>query len=276
MSSRDSKNTKNGFTLVELLVVIAILGLLIALLLPAIQATREAARRASCSSNLRQLGVAVSMYEETHHRFPPARWFYPGHHWPVHILPYIEQNTIYEKYDFKTSFNSTINEPVVDTTVPIFLCPSAPGGRKTALDYEAIPTLGDIKSFYAVGKISQRNDWTGIVQMINRPISHQDVTDGLSHTMMLFEMAGRPAHYEQGVFKDDTGGECKNWADPECCPCMHWKGGPVVMNYENSDGIYSFHPGGAQFLYADSTVRFHPESFELEEFVSGYTIAAGD
>ena len=266
---------KTGFTLIELLVVVAILGILIALLLPAIQAVREAARRVSCSSNLRQLGFAVSMYEETYHAYPPARWFY-WHHWPVHVLQFVEQDTLYGQYDFKKSYDSSVNRPVSESTVPLFLCPSAPGDREAGLDYEAIPTLGDIKQFYEVGIVSERKDWTGIMQFIDKPISHRMVTDGLSNTMMLFEMAGRPDHYELGGLKANSGTGCENWADPECCPCMHWKGGAVVMNHENSDGIYSFHPGGAQFLYADDTVRFHPESLDVETFVSGYTIAAGD
>lgn len=271
--SRNS-GKKHGFTLVELLVVIAIIGLLIALLLPAVQAAREAARRASCSSNLRQLGLAVSMYEDVHRQFPPAYWTTPKHNWPVHLLPYIEQNSLFDRYDFSTHWYKSPNLEVSRTPIETLLCPSAPAAREASSDYAAIPTIGDIEPFLRDGVVSQRNDWRGVLRPVGSPVSHCEVTDGLSHTMMLFEIAGRPTHYREGVSIGTTSG--KYWADPQSAPCMHWKGGPIVMNYDNSDGIYSFHPGGAQFLYADSTVRFHLESLDIEDFVSQFTIAAGD
>lgn len=262
-----------GFTLVELLVVIAIIGMLVAILLPAVQAAREAARRMSCSSNMRQWGFAVSLYEETHHCFSPAYTQGPSHNWPVFLFPYMDQTALYEQYDFTVSWDKGSNEHLTDTvTVETLLCPSAPGGRVAATDYSAIPTFGDgAKAFIFDGRLSERNCWDGIMQPT--PVTVQAVTDGLSHTMMLFEIGGRPVKYLKGA---DVGTTSGKWGNPATAPCMHWRHGPVVMNVDNSDGIYSFHPGGAQFLYADCTVRFHPESLDIEEFASLYTIAAGD
>ena len=273
--SRDKRDKKlAGFTLVELLVVIAIIGMLVAMLLPAIQAAREAARRASCSSNMRQLGLAVSLYEDAHGRFPPAYCTYPKHNWTVFLLPYIDQKALYDRYDFSEHWKNAGNLTVSKTPISMFLCPSAPGDRETATDYAAIPTIGDIEPFVLDGTISERNDWRGIMRPVGSPMTIKAVTDGLSHTLMLFEIGGRPTKYKKGVAVGTTSG--KYWADPSSAPCMHWKQGAQVMNCDNSDGIYSFHPGGAQFLYADDTVRFHAESLELEEFVSLFTIAAGD
>lgn len=150
-----------GFTLVELLVVIAIIGILIALLLPAVQAAREAARRSQCTNNMKQLGVAIHNYHDTHKVFPPAGLDYGWAGDPntsysrapktppavsrlnvsgwVMVLPYLEQSALHDQYDFTMAANtytrnawpgslpgvaSTVNEGVVCTVIPAFRCPS--------------------------------------------------------------------------------------------------------------------------------------------------------
>ncbi len=152
-----SRRSKTGFTLVELLVVIAIIGVLVGLLLPAVQAAREAARRMSCSNNMKQLGLALHNYHDTHQKFPysvaasgpvnsgtarPAAGQVRNHRgWPM-LLPFIEQAALYEAFDFSMAASSCINgstntlvgpkpgEPgnandvVVSTSIPAFLCPS--------------------------------------------------------------------------------------------------------------------------------------------------------
>ncbi len=129
-----------GFTLVELLVVIAIIGVLVGLLLPAVQAAREAARRMQCSNNLKQIGLALHNYESTFKAFPGA-WYI---HLPappyniqsglVGLLPYMEQTALYANYSSSvspTALNGPIgaaNEVVISTPLPMFICPSSPGG----------------------------------------------------------------------------------------------------------------------------------------------------
>ena len=141
-----------GFTLVELLVVIAIIGILIALLLPAVQAAREAARRSQCSNNLKQMGLALHNYHDVHLTFPPAilncgrqaggDTQFPGQvknttGW-VLLLPFLEQRPLHEKYNFNVCSsmsdehsygvlgNDTMNESVINTRISAFECPSAP------------------------------------------------------------------------------------------------------------------------------------------------------
>ena len=129
-----SKSACPGFTLVELLVVIAIIGILISMLLPAVQSVREAARRTQCMNNLRQWSLAALNYESAHMHFPPGvidddddltdalrvGW--------VDMLPYIDQNGLYQQYDLESDWKSATNAPLAQVEIPVFRCPSSKGG----------------------------------------------------------------------------------------------------------------------------------------------------
>jgi prepilin-type N-terminal cleavage/methylation domain-containing protein len=134
-----------GFTLVELLVVIAIIGVLIGLLLPAVQMAREAARRASCANNMRNLGLAALNYESGKGSLPPSIFVnlglppgapgqpgspFPGivHNSLTYLLPYLEQSNIADRYDMKFPWFAPQNLPALQNNVPTFICPSAPSG----------------------------------------------------------------------------------------------------------------------------------------------------
>lgn len=136
---RAPRSSLRGFTLVELLVVIAIIGILIALLLPAVQAAREAARRMSCSSNLKQMGLALHSYHDAHQQFPLGAVHYPPYNWGgvnsnqhgsfiVGLLPFIEQQSLYDHCDFTTNtdhFSSLGPDKFVhETWIAMLLCPS--------------------------------------------------------------------------------------------------------------------------------------------------------
>ncbi len=145
----------SGFTLVELLVVIAIIGILVGLLLPAVQAAREAARRMSCGTNMKQIGLASLNHESTYKRMPPSLFVdigarpgtagqpgfpYPAivHCWSIYLLPYMEQNQIYSAYDQKFPWFSSPslvpgtpnNQAALKNVIPGFICPSSPGGAE--------------------------------------------------------------------------------------------------------------------------------------------------
>ncbi|QDT42865.1 hypothetical protein Pan241w_29600 [Gimesia alba] len=134
-----SNRSLPGFTLIELLVSMSLIAVLIALLLPAVQQTREAARRMSCLNHMRQLGLAVHSHVDVQDRFPASGYLsldssgdvQPFFNWAVAILPYIEQNPIANQWDFSEPSLSTENTKLSETVIPLFTCPSdiTLGGR---------------------------------------------------------------------------------------------------------------------------------------------------
>lgn len=147
---RDLRKSRRGFTLVELLVVIAIIGVLVGLLLPSVQSAREAARRMQCSNNLKQIGLALHNYHDTNNAFPKVSYywngnfngsdrqpagFFHGFGWRTMILPFMEQNSIYDQIDFSQPINSEAGTPsnlsLIQMPIQTFLCPSDPVGTHT-------------------------------------------------------------------------------------------------------------------------------------------------
>jgi prepilin-type N-terminal cleavage/methylation domain-containing protein len=213
----------SGFTLVELLVVIAIIGLLMALLLPAVQLARETARRASCTNNLRQIGAAIHMYHDAHQGFPPGG-VSPGPccsvesytTWTIQILPFLEQRAIYDLYSQLETNESMANKGVRNTFVPVYSCPS-----DVYRNVAVIPASGPAKEMrltYMAGSyrgVGGRNDgtpragwdnnpgytllprrWRGVFHVNDarlNPETFGNVTDGLSNTIMVGEYCTSPS-----------------------------------------------------------------------------------
>ena len=137
MNTPSSSSSRRGFTLIELLVVIAIIAILIALLLPAVQQAREAARRSTCKNNLKQLGIAMHNYHETHSIFPRANferqesttYGYGGYSYfafsaQAMMLPFLDQAPLYNQFNFSLAPNQSTNNTVKQAVIPAFLCPS--------------------------------------------------------------------------------------------------------------------------------------------------------
>ncbi len=205
---------RTGFTLVELLVVIAIIGVLVALLLPAVQAAREAARRSSCSNNLKQLGLAAHNFHDTYNKLPssirPAGLTtLPRIAGLTLSLHYIEQGNMYTNYDQTKNWFDPVNLPVTSKRINTYLCPSTP--EPTRLDGipEASPWVGNlvaVTDYSPVIGVDQRLQTAGLVDFAGSGILPKngdprmaDVLDGLSNTIMYGESAGRPYVYRKGL-----------------------------------------------------------------------------
>lgn len=199
--TRAQQARAGAFTLVELLVVIAIIGLLVAMLLPAVQQAREAARRSSCINNMKQIGLAISEYELVKKVYPPSgtdeilAWDDGrrelNHSWASLIMPYVEEGALADKINFKVSSMETVNEPAARTVVPIYRCPSYSGPSitedvhyppsKYAIGNYVSIGATDVDHLYAVGLKPE-----GVIYPLAKTKA-KDVKDGLSKTVLIAE-----------------------------------------------------------------------------------------
>jgi prepilin-type N-terminal cleavage/methylation domain-containing protein len=207
-----SPRPRPAFTLIELLVVIAIIGILVALLLPAVQAAREAARRTQCSNNLKQLALAAHSFHDAHGKLPssirPAGLTtLPRIAGLTLALHYIEQGNAYARYDQSKNWFDSANLPVTAAKIPTYLCPSTPepnrrdgvpeaspwmGNLVAVTDYS--PTIGVDPRLLSAGLVDAAG--VGILPKNGEP-RLADVTDGLSNTILYGESAGRPFVYRR-------------------------------------------------------------------------------
>jgi prepilin-type N-terminal cleavage/methylation domain-containing protein len=277
---------RQGFTLIELLVVVAIIGILIALLLPAVQKVREGANRTKCFNNMKQLGLAFHNYHDAHGVF--MGWT-AKHNFMAYLLPYVEQQGIAQHYDINKTWN--MNAFAIKQDIPILVCPSVPSQRhgKAVTDYCVASHIGHNSAAYkGIGITTPATDWFAIEgffgyrrdaygQTIAPPptkIAH--VTDGLSNTYMLFEDAGRPDYYDgkhgnPSTYKADK----EKWADPSNMIWVQvWCGTPIDCN--NGNEIFSFHHGGASVLMGDASVKLLRSSISPKAFWASFTRAYGD
>ncbi len=194
---------RRGFTLIELLVVITIIGLLIALLLPAVQSAREAARRMQCVNNLKQLGLALHNYEGTHHAFPPGYVSAfradgsdtgPGWGWAAMLLPQLEQKPLFDAINFSLPIESPPNSTGRLPTLAAFLCPSdaaKPSWTAWVRDSSGIPSrpICDVASANYVGVYGTSDpgiDGDGLFYR-DSGVGIRDITDGTARTIAVGE-----------------------------------------------------------------------------------------
>jgi len=272
------KNTcRPAFTLVELLVVIAIIGILIAMLLPAVQYVREAARKTSCSNKTRQHAIAMHNFESARGHFPSAydgNANEPGWGWSTQIFSFIELDNFAETFDITSSFGGGLRSalPTDFSTTPlsVFRCPSdnAPDINKfhfnhATSNYRAV--YGNIARFTSDGSrfvYEWRIDYGGVLRQNSRT-EFKNITDGTSNVLLHGEMAYEEDGSKTGAIWAGMSGEHdgSRWTSD-----VMW---PINADREQINGVSpwafsSHHPGGALFSFADGSVRFFPNGGDVE------------
>ncbi|EMI57482.1 protein containing DUF1559 [Rhodopirellula sallentina SM41] len=237
-----------AFTLVELLVVIAIIGVLVALLLPAVQAAREAMRRASCQNNLHQVGLALHNYHSAFNNFPPGaievRPEVSGGKqfaWSAFVLPYMEQSALAEQIDFNLPFDDPANAEAAGEVVPAYVCPSTPRSEPR-IDEMGVTDYGGI---FGERIVSTNNPPRGMM-IHDRALGFRDMLDGSSHTIVVAEDA---------EFPDGQWINGRNLFDQAF---------PINKAPAFENDMRSFHPGGVMVLLGDGATRFVVEQIDLE------------
>jgi prepilin-type N-terminal cleavage/methylation domain-containing protein len=265
MLSTSTSQRRRGFTLIELLVVIAIIAVLIGLLLPAVQKVREAANRASCENNLKQIGIALHHYHTTNGAFPPGRVSTNAIScsWPPFILAYVEEEPLAQRWRFDQRWdNAATNGILIKSPIKVFMCPSAPPRDwvRAPLDYPAINQITTPNPFLTTPPPADATFVGVLGKDINRRLT--DITDGSSQTLLLAEDAGREQLWQMGMLVSQSGGGVGSWGNPGSAimlsgfnPATSSSPGPCAINCTNNNEIYSFHIGGANVLCADGSVH---------------------
>jgi prepilin-type N-terminal cleavage/methylation domain-containing protein/prepilin-type processing-associated H-X9-DG protein len=298
--SRNDTNTRqprrSGLTLIELLVVIAIIGVLIALLLPAVQRIRESANRIACVNNLKQIGLASHQHHDAYGILPPGAVVAPftvpqgaivqgGHGTFPFLLPYLEQHALADIYVWQKRSQGPENQPVATIQLPIVQCPSAPanrwvtavedpmnysyGGKGACGDYAGVREIN--AGLAQLGLVDTVGNYEGVLSL-NYLTRFADIKDGASQTILITESAGRPHLWQAG--QQVSGAYIKGGAwvsgmltfgqgsTPDGTTTL----GPCAINCTNDREVYSFHPGGANAVFADGAVHFLQAGIDIRIF----------
>ncbi len=288
MFQRSNIRQKQGFTLVELLVVIAIIGILIGMLLPAVQQVREAARRIQCANNVRQSSLAILNFESSNMRFPPG-WtsqndsnLLPGWGWSAQILPFLEQGNLASQIRFNDPITTADNSLVHQEVVPGFLCPSDPDGEILNFGGDGSQSdpapVGNGSSTRDSGGSQQglmlaRSNYSGVFGSIasnddpfdgegiffgNSRIGFRNILDGSSNTMMIGERRNDlGAVTWLGIFPEVTEPFARIVGATDRAP---------NASTDSFEDFRSYHSGGVNMGFADGSTQFIDDNIGDDTF----------
>jgi prepilin-type N-terminal cleavage/methylation domain-containing protein len=303
-----SLRARRAFTLIELLVVVGIIGLLAAVLLPAIQASRESARRVQCLNHVKQIGLAIHNYADAHLRLPPACtspleigvWNYAADH-SAHlhsfaslVLPYFEESSLHSMIRFDVSALDPANRAAASTIVPVYRCPSFVGRDYSGgAKYTAVAPNLAIRNYVALGATDMGSLWAPNADGRRAPNGSiyaqsqtrlKDITDGLSNTVLIAEtreqdvavwIEGTGAAAVGRPFSaDDVPGYGLNRCALNYQPYYEW--GDTGDSVDCQWGPSSMHPGVVSHLFADGSARFISDTIEPRLYDALITRAGGE
>jgi len=288
-----------GFTLIELLVVIAIIGVLVGFLLPAVQQAREAARRSSCSNNLKQIGLALHGYHDANKELPLASveledgLSWDGLSWQVFILPFMEEDARFQSFDFGEKYSdsdNSMNKSLTATRPPnSFLCPSGTdimsnlsadltnGYYTTHYLGSMGPTGQNVEAGTTYSEQSTSNGGFGRQGIFfwAKSRKFREVTDGLSNTIAIGENSWTARNGKSPQRRAWTrGGRAGYWM----ASCRNFQQ-PINSDYTaqfNDHSMGSDHPGGAQFGFVDGSVRLLVDTIEFGVYKATASMNGGE
>lgn len=309
-----ARRNNRAFTLVELLVVIAIIGGLIAILLPAVQQAREAARRMQCQNNLKQISLATHLYNDTYRALPlggyggglfsaametsPIAIKRRHVSWGTALLPYVEQSALYDQFDQTLWYTESTNQPLSQTKLSVFICPSNPSGDQAkpngdtpsstilygrsdyggnhgerGLRCKPESATGACQNNYGSSDPGPRGP-VRISLAGSSNIAMKHITDGTSNTVWAGEApnalhglwAGHKNLFDQSAPLNSKIGDTEPWNDNVWSSCATSFGETGTMNCDYGQEFHSFHPGGGLFAFMDGHGVFIAETLDHKVF----------
>jgi prepilin-type N-terminal cleavage/methylation domain-containing protein len=290
---------RKAFTLIELLVVIAIIAVLVGLLLPAVQKVRESANLLSCENNLKQIGLAMQSYHDTQASFPvgyydPTPWPQfdngPGWGWGAYLLPYLEQNQLYQQINFKLDVGDPANAVVRTSILKIFICPSDIKVR----NWTVTVTDGGSNSWnLAQASYVACNGNDGVDDFTTPPHTGPfvrsiygyripEITDGLSNTMFVGDRTNRlsyctwvggPTGALNPFLMDPSG---NFGAEVTLLMCHAGQTGPNTPGVFDADSTSSPHRTGVPFVFGDGAVHFIRNEIDINVWMALATKSGGE